>query len=432
MILDNKIIEELNNLELIITTDKSRYMSNSEKKQKQLFVFYCETLDRVCAYKLKDIQAKRYDRIEILNAQKLNDEKLNKTKFIYDTKFNQRIEKFMQKHQYSALDIFMSTGFMKYKIDKEKEIVAYITWYLKHPFIEQLIKSGFTDLLYSYIEKNRLKAFESMFKQASDIQGITGLPNSYWTLMKDKLNNCDHWNGVVNFIKKYNIQLNTLKKLLQIYKNRDTIYYLEEILSRKEQFPDCDYYTVDSLLSYADKCRINQGLFPQSALTIINDYLSMCEQLNVTPTIKNENLEKDHDIISVTYNRFKEEEAEKKHKINFNRQYKRLKKYEFEDERLKVVIPTCAADLFEEGRNNHNCVASYVDKHANGQTDIFFIRNKEDEDKSYITVEVNEEKQKILQAYYSYNRKINKEEDLQFIDNWFENCFGNQRKEQYA
>ena len=69
-----------------------------------------------------------------------------------------------------------------------------------------------------------------------------------------------------------------------------------------------------------------------------------------------------------------------------------------------------------EGRNNHNCVASYAELHAKGKNTIVFIRKKDEPEKSYITAEIDDGLN-VVQAYYSYNRRIIKE-DRAFIDQW--------------
>lgn len=423
---NNQLIEELKDLEFVFE-QKNKNAKKETYKLKKYFVFYSSTLDNVCICKLNDIKRKRYEAIKTISTDDFLTNGFSES--VYDTKFMQRIEKFMEKHKHSALDIFMNTGYMKYEKDRNKIIIRYILWYYEFPFIEQLIKAGFSDLIFCYIKGNQKNKFKQAFKQASDIQGITGLTNSYYSLMKEKIVDPLAWNNTVDLIKSMNVKESTIKNLLNLITNPQTRTDIPQtimsIMQKKEMFEDCEFYTIDSLISYVDKCRSKQGLKAASALRIIDDYLSMCAELNIIPIIKNENLEKDHDVLSVIYNKIKEEETERIHRKGFERQSKRLKKFEFEDNRLKVVIPTSVSDLFEEGRNNHNCVASYVDKHANGTTDIFFIRNKKDIKKSYITIELDEANKRIRQAYYSQNRHIDNKDDLKFIDNWLEKCFTN-------
>lgn len=98
--------------------------------------------------------------------------------------------------------------------------------------------------------------------------------------------------------------------------------------------------------------------------------------------------------------------------------YSKLSKYEYENKDLIVVIPKEPADLVNEGRNNRNCVACYVDGYARGNSEIFFIRHKENKDRSYITVQTYDGGENIQQAYYACNMPITRSSDKKFIEEW--------------
>lgn len=83
-----------------------------------------------------------------------------------------------------------------------------------------------------------------------------------------------------------------------------------------------------------------------------------------------------------------------------------------------VVVPETPQDLINEGRNNRNCVGSYIQSFANGKSNIFFIRRKETPNTSYVTLEMRGSK--ITQAYLSSNRTITDKQTLAFIDEWQE------------
>lgn len=61
-----------------------------------------------------------------------------------------------------------------------------------------------------------------------------------------------------------------------------------------------------------------------------------------------------------------------------------------ETEELEIVFPTCANDLIEEGKNQHNCVGSYINRVLNGDCIVVFIREKNNPTESYITCEIRE------------------------------------------
>jgi hypothetical protein len=94
------------------------------------------------------------------------------------------------------------------------------------------------------------------------------------------------------------------------------------------------------------------------------------------------------------------------------------KKWEFEDGDYIVVAPTNPSELGVEGINLHHCVKSYVDRVANGVTNIMFIRKREEPDIPFFTVEVSNDNS-IEQIHGFANRNMDTEPDMiPFVTKW--------------
>ena len=75
----------------------------------------------------------------------------------------------------------------------------------------------------------------------------------------------------------------------------------------------------------------------------------------------------------------------------------------FEDDTLKVIIPTTTEEFKAEGDAQHNCVYSmYLEKCIKNTTHVVFIRRKDALNKSYITCEVDK-RGYIIQYLGQYN-----------------------------
>lgn len=85
------------------------------------------------------------------------------------------------------------------------------------------------------------------------------------------------------------------------------------------------------------------------------------------------------------YNAWKELQR----KIGFSLNQEDYKQYEFEDDMFCVIVPQMSVDIIDEAQQQQHCVASYVDRVANRETHIMFIRLKDTPDESLLTVEVN-------------------------------------------
>lgn len=74
---------------------------------------------------------------------------------------------------------------------------------------------------------------------------------------------------------------------------------------------------------------------------------------------------------------------------------------------LQVVVPESAEDLYEEGKELHNCLRTYVDRYAKGKTLIFFVRRLDDPTAPFVAMEYCHGK--IIQCRYDYNRAVDDE-----------------------
>jgi len=82
-------------------------------------------------------------------------------------------------------------------------------------------------------------------------------------------------------------------------------------------------------------------------------------------------------------------------------------KFNFSQDNLEIVVPKMAKDIVKEGINMHNCVGGYVERVVKGECVILFIRKHSDPDKSFVTMELRNNK--IVQVRAYSNSEIDKE-----------------------
>jgi hypothetical protein len=168
------------------------------------------------------------------------------------------------------------------------------------------------------------------------------------------------------------------------------------------------------LIEYISSDLYTQGIteFNNEIFYLYRDYLNM--QIGMYGNVKEKYpkyLKTEHDIIGLKFSTYK------KHKqdlvlFNFAKSHKVL---EYQDKNYCIIVPQTSTDIVDEGINQSHCVASYVDRIANGETLIIFMRNTNEPDKSLVTVEV--QKGVIKQAKGFANRIIN-EEETKFLLKW--------------
>lgn len=100
-----------------------------------------------------------------------------------------------------------------------------------------------------------------------------------------------------------------------------------------------------------------------------------------------------------------EEEIKARQSQEIKKRKEDLKKllWNNKDEKYIITAPECTNDILEEASAMSNCLASYVERVANGSSHIFFLRQQKSPDEPLCDIEVVDNK--ITQALISRNRQ---------------------------
>ena len=191
-----------------------------------------------------------------------------------------------------------------------------------------------------------------------------------------------------------------------------------------------------------EKCCRKVGLSPvkignyleKQDITIIlyMDYVNECEQLGFDLSDSIINRPKDfaaaHErTASAVRTRIEEEKA----RANEGRRNEYRRKiypalcdtFEYSDSRYSIIVPTCCKDIFDEARQQRNCVAGYAERHISGSTIILFLRKTDDMNTSFGTLEIGKnggsKTYYFRQAYAAENKQLPKAAK-KWLDRWLE------------
>lgn len=163
------------------------------------------------------------------------------------------------------------------------------------------------------------------------------------------------------------------------------------------------YYPFGKFCSYVVEESINQGYTSiENFIKTLGDYIRMCSDLEVTPTLYSSYLHQTHDIVARNHKIKLKAEQE----TIFAKRYADFKPYE--DEKYTVVAPINSSDLQKEGDTLNHCVASYIKRVVDNECLILFLRNVLTPLESLITLEIR--KNSIVQARGLHNRAITENE----------------------
>ena len=112
----------------------------------------------------------------------------------------------------------------------------------------------------------------------------------------------------------------------------------------------------------------------------------------------------------------RQKEEEKRIKLDQER-----KKYEYEDDNYVIRLPKDANEIIREGDMQRICIGGYTSRHALGQTNLFFLRRKNNPDAPFYAIEMDTTK-KIVQIHGYCNRWLgNNPEAIPTVVRWLRN-----------
>ncbi len=181
------------------------------------------------------------------------------------------------------------------------------------------------------------------------------------------------------------------------------------------------------LESLCPKCAKGATHTPGQILQIWKDYLSMARKMGYD--LKEEtvampkDLQERHDAAAALI-RLNASAAEMK---KYKKRRRTLEqKYAFAMDGLSILVPVSSEEIVQEGKTLHHCVGGYAERHMTGATTILFLRKQRTPGRSFLTIELYEERGKIkIRQIHGYrNENVNprplppREKYKAFLDAW--------------
>lgn len=313
--------------------------------------------------------------------------------------------------KYSGLKEYLQTD--QPRCLNTREIISYISVWLKHNCIEKIAKLECFSLTEAMIKDRDSEAFDV---EGKTIYEILRLPKP-----------------LVHYLLKAKIGDPTVYHLMQIQMlymadptvTNQELEWCDRAEVRAEELCDIMRFTgirVKQACEYLERVRISQCIPPKATVTSWRDYLKMSREIGVDISDKTarypSSLKREHDRVMFKYNLIKDELREKEF-AQVCDQYRQ--RYSGADDLYEIVAPTCLEDLFEEGRRLNHCVGGYADRVIEGRSCIMFIRKREEPEVPYFTMEILERDNCVHQIQGLSSRLIDKNREpklLPFLKKW--------------
>lgn len=264
-------------------------------------------------------------------------------------------------------------------------IVPYLAWYALHPRIEMAVKLGFADAVEELIEYGK--------KNACLLNWNAKTPKDFLRLRAED----------AKAVLRAGIGLDGLRKWKERAGGLRFGRYMEimERVGKENMGMLCSCASdagrgLETALRYVESLRPpcpQYGVPLRDILRAWSDYLHMAHTLGYDLSEKTvampRDLQQRHDAAAETIKVESGREEMKKYK---RRRRMLEKKFAFALDGLRVVVPVSSAEIVQEGKTLHHCVGGYAARHIEGKTTILFIRKRRTPGRSFLTVELTQDK----------------------------------------
>ena len=249
---------------------------------------------------------------------------------------------------------------------------------------------------------NMAKRINLVHSDYHDFLGFVGIDNSVYTYCRYRSKTYKNSWHYMN--KAKNIQPTTSEQIEKDRKNLIKLMRLQEKTDKKGLNEDVFRIFSDAF-----------NLFKQISNTNRPDIdLYSCKDVNELHRYHNMLIE----INIIDKEERTKEEQERLNKLAAKLYDQRKEKFEYADDNFSIIVPEEMNKITKEGVYLHHCVGGYVNRVAEGRTNILFLRKNDDIDIPFFTIEVSNSNE-IIQIHGLYNCWLgNEPEAVKFVINW--------------
>ena len=316
--------------------------------------------------------------------------------------------------QYAPLQAYMQGG------ARWKDPRLFLTYFAKYPVIEFLWKAGYTELVRERIYGINKKDANAIHWQGKKLKDCFKFPMRFL-----KWKEPENW------------KMQQISRLNGIWERKRHVYTEAEI--RALMVTGTDEMYIQTALEYSKLMPILKYLEKQMQTLeegndevgrMYRDYLQECRQLSLDLSNKEllfpPDLEAAHNrtMAQISFEKNKAEQEK------FRKAVEKLEKFAWQQGEFLIRPAREQKELSAEGAALHHCVGGYIQRMAEGQTAIFFLRNVNEPDKPYFTLELKGKE--VIQCRTKHNSSYTNYPDVEaFVDLWMKKVVlkgGNKKK----
>lgn len=272
------------------------------------------------------------------------------------------------------------SGLKEFALYKKKDTfpaTVYISKYLSYPGLEYLVKLGYfkmaEDIIYSYRTDLDLSDISKI--QLKTLKRINGGLNELRTIREAKKVGLELTDDQILFISE---NLN-IEKIIEL-KEYTTIHKMLKYINSQKREKDRLNYVLSDWVDYIYDCKLLKYDLKNEFILFPRDLRESHKELS--GLIKNNKTKLFNELFSDLYNKF-------------------YSLYGWKSKDYSIEIPKSFDEVIQEGHKLKHCVGNgtnYGDRVAKGKSVILFLRNNKEIDKPLYTIELDPNRNEILQC----------------------------------
>lgn len=283
------------------------------------------------------------------------------------------------------------------------------------PQLEQLLKAGYdfaeNGIRGFWRQTKDIDAFNRLTQPGTKLKNIFKTSKDVYTTLRGETE-LEIWDVYRKMAKSGKLTKETIEQAYWSHFDADDLKAVNSILNRRYQGkPVFSWHT---LMNYLQRLDTFQAISAREAFPLLNDYLTMCEQLEIKPRIDSDSLKREHDVTARTIREKKNEILEKK--MESACEY--LSENDYSEDVFFIRGIRNYSDLIDEAKQQRNCVGSYGQRIINHQSLIYVMRETAHPDRAMITVEINPECDRIRQKFLAFNQPVTAKNQNDFLERW--------------
>ena len=341
-------------------------------------------------------------------------EKMEFTKWKVFAKYPEPGSYMLLNNQLDLWDILEKTNPYALEVAKQFDCTNPLLFFTC-PQMEQLAKAGY-DFVENGIrgfwrQSKEIDAFNRLTQPGTKLKNIFKTSKDVYTTLRGETD-LEIWDVYRKMAKTGKLTKETIEQAYWSHFDADDMKMVNSILNRRHEGKPV--FTWHTLMNYLQRLDTFQAISAREAFPLLNDYLTMCEQLEIKPRIDSDSLKREHDVTARTIREKRDEILEKK----MENACEYLSENDYSEDIFFIRGIRNHSDLIDEAKQQRNCVGSYGQRIINHQSLIYVMRETAHPDSSLITVEINPECDRIRQKFLAFNQPVQDKKQNEFLERW--------------